>query len=241
MLNLNNITFNQRQQRFDTKVLRNAQRFIPANRCGQRYSKLNNMTIDLEKIKQNYSEFEDYKIEHLAKNEAGGLEPDVIPILINEINKRGLDPDLIQGIEAQTKELTESELNELKSKIASLTCPECGKKNGQLVGSIIRTVKSFIVLTSYKKVTVITCKTCADKKRKNAMISTALLGWWGIPFGLFRTPIALISSLTDKNKAEEISEGIITGFAIENIGEIRTNWEKETELVEFVGHINNQN
>ncbi len=199
------------------------------------------MAIDLEQIKQNYSEFDDYKIEHLAKNEAAGVEPDVIPILINEINKRGLDPDLIKGIEAQTKELTESELDELKSKIANLTCPDCGQKNGQLVGSIIRTVKSFIVLTSYKKVPVITCKSCADKKRKNAMISTALLGWWGIPFGLFRTPIALIATLTDKNKSEEISEDIITGFAIENIGEIRTNWEKEEELIDFIGHVNKQN
>ncbi|MPM24413.1 hypothetical protein SDC9_70895 [bioreactor metagenome] len=195
--------------------------------------------MNLEQIKQNYSEFEDYKIEFIAKNEAGGLEPEVIPILINEINKRGLNPDLIKGIEAQTKELTDSEINELKSKIANLTCPECGHKNGQLVGSIIRTVKSFILLTSYKKVPVITCKTCAEKKRKNAIISTALLGWWGIPFGLFRTPIALIATLKDKDKAEEISESIITRFAIGNIGEIRTNWDKDEKLVELIRHLNN--
>lgn len=199
------------------------------------------MAIDLEQIKENYANFDDFKLEHLAKNEAGSLEPEVIEILTAEIKKRGLDSNLEKSIEAQTKELTEKELNDLKSKIANLTCPECGQKTGQLVGTLIRTVKSFIVLTAYKKVPVITCKSCADKKRKNAMISTALLGWWGIPFGLFRTPIALIATLTDKNKAEEISEEIITGFAIENIGEIRTNWEKETELVEFVGHINNQN
>lgn len=199
------------------------------------------MAIDLEQIKKNYENFDDLKLEHLAKNEAGSLEPEVIEILTAEIKKRGLDSNLEKGIEAQTKKLTESELNELKNKIAHLTCPECGQKNGQLIGSIIRTVKSFIVLTSYKKVPVITCRTCANKKRKNAMISTALLGWWGIPFGLFRTPIALIASLTDKNKSDEISEGIITGFAIENIGEIRTNWEKEEELVDFIGHVNNQN
>ena len=199
------------------------------------------MTIDLNQIKQNYSEFDDYKIEHLAKNEAGGLEPGVIPILIDEINKRGLDPALIKGIEAQTKELTEDELSELKNKIVNLHCPECGQRNTPLIGSVIRTVKSFIVLTSYKKNPVITCKSCADKKRKSAMISTALLGWWGIPFGLFKTPIALISTLTDKKKYEEISDTIVTGFAIENIGEIRTNWDKEDELVEFIGHVNSLN
>nr|WP_319571597.1 hypothetical protein [uncultured Draconibacterium sp.] len=199
------------------------------------------MAIDLEQIKENYANFDDFKLEHLAKNEAGSLEPEVIAILTAEIKKRGLDSNLEKGIEAQTKELTENELNELKNKIANSTCPECRQKNGQLVGTLIRTVKSFIVLTSYKKVPVITCKSCADKKRKNAMTSTALLGWWGIPFGLFRTPIALIATLTDKNKSEEISEDIITGFAIENIGEIRTNWNKEDELVEFIKHVNNQN
>lgn len=199
------------------------------------------MEIDLEQIKHNYSEFKDYKIEHLAKNEAGGLEPEVIPILIAEINKRGLDPALIKGIEAQIKELTESELHELKSKIVNLTCPECGQKNTPLIGSLIRTVKSFLIITSYKKVPVITCKSCSDEKRKNAMVSTALLGWWGIPFGLFRTPMALIATFTDNNKREEISDEIITLFAIENIGQIRTSWEKDDELVEFIGHVNRQN
>lgn len=199
------------------------------------------MAIDLEQIKRNYADFEDFKIEHLAKKEAAGLEPDVIPILIDEIKKRGLDPDLIKGIEAQTKELTESELNELKSKIVNLPCPDCGAKNTPLIGTLIRTVKSFIVLTSYKKAPVITCMACADKRRKNAMISTFLLGWWGIPFGIFRTPIALIQTLIDKNKRGEISDGILTVFAVENIGEIKTNWDKETELVDYVRHVNQQN
>lgn len=199
------------------------------------------MAIDIEQIKKNYANFEDYKIEHLAKNEAAGLEPDVIPILIEEIKKRGLDPNLIKGIEAQTKELTESELTELKSKIANLPCPDCGAKNTPLIGTLIRTVKSFIVLTSYKKVPVITCETCANKRRKNAMITTFLLGWWGIPFGVFRTPIALIQTLIDKNKRVEISDGILTVFAVESIGEIKTNWDKEAELVDFIRHVNQRN
>jgi hypothetical protein len=198
------------------------------------------MTIDLDQIRKNYADFDDFKIEHLAKNEAGGLEPDVIPILINEIIKRGLDPDLIKGIEVQTKALTESELNELKTKITNLSCPDCGSKGTPLIGSLIRTVRSIVVLTTYKKTPVITCKSCADKRRKNAMISTFLLGWWGIPFGIIRTPIALIASLTDKNRQDKISDGIITVFAIENIGEIKTNWDKENELVDYLRHVNRQ-
>ena len=77
--------------------------------------------MDIEQIKKNYENFDDSKIEILAKNEAGSLESEVIPILVNEIKKRNLDIDLIKGIEAQTKELTENEIQEIKLKIESLT------------------------------------------------------------------------------------------------------------------------
>ncbi|KKQ83434.1 MAG: hypothetical protein UT04_C0032G0013 [Candidatus Daviesbacteria bacterium GW2011_GWF2_38_7] len=199
------------------------------------------MAIDFDQIRNNYANFDNFKIEHLAKNEAGFIEPEVIPILIEEINKRGLDPDLIKGIEAQTKEITEIELNELKTKIKNLPCPDCGSKGSPLIGSLIRTVKSFFVITISKKTSIITCKSCADKRMKNALISTFLLGWWGFPFGIFKTPIAIIASMMDKNKKDKISDGIITVFAIENIGEIRTNWDKENELVNFIGHVNSSN
>ncbi len=199
------------------------------------------MGLDLEQIKENYASFEDYKLEHLAKNEAGNLEPEVIPILMAEIKKRGLDSNLEKGIEAQTKELSESEFIELKNKIARLKCPECGQKHKPLTGSLIRSVKSFIILTNYKKTPIITCQDCADKKRKNALISTVLLGWWGIPWGFIRTPQTIINYFLDNKKTEEISESILSGFVIENVGEIKTNWDKETELVDFIDHINNTN
>jgi hypothetical protein len=196
------------------------------------------MAIDLEQIRNNYASFDDYKIEHLAKNEIGSLDPQVVTILKAEIKKRGLDSNLVTGIEAQTKELTESELNELKSKISKLACPECGEHHSPLMGVLIRDVKSFVVFTHYKTTPLILCPTCAEKKRKNAMISTALLGWWGIPWGLIRTPQAIISSLIDNKKREAISDSILTQFAIVNIGEIKTNWDKENILVDFVRHQN---
>ena len=199
------------------------------------------MAINLEQIKKNYSEFDDYKIEHLAKNEINSLDPDVVVILKEEIKKRGLDSNLNKGIEAQTKELTDSELIELKSKISKLACPECGQSNSPLIGTLIREVKSLVVFTHYTKTPIIVCPTCADKRRKNAIITTVLLGWWGIPWGLFRTPHAIISSLSDNKKREIISDSILTQFAIMNVGEIKTNWDKESELVDFIRHKNQKN
>ena len=199
------------------------------------------MAIDLEQIRKNYASFDDYKIEHMAKNEINSLDPDVVAILKDEIEKRGLDSNLNKGIEAQTKELTESEVNELKTKISKLTCPDCGQSRSPLIGTLIREVKSFIVFTHYKKTPLILCQACADKKRKNAMTTTVLLGWWGIPFGLFRTSHALISSSNDTKNFEIISDSILTQFAIDNVGEIRTNWDKENELVDFIRHKNETN
>ncbi len=124
------------------------------------------MAISLEQIKKNYAGFDDYKIEYLAKNEINSLDPDVVVILKDEIKKRGLDSNLNKGIEAQTKELTDSDLQELKSKISNLACPECGQKGSPLIGTLIREVKSFVLLTHYKKTQLILCQTCADKKRK---------------------------------------------------------------------------
>lgn len=196
--------------------------------------KYHTMAINLEQIKKNYADLEDIKIERLAKDEVGSLEPDAIPILIAEIKKRRLDPDLIKEIEVQTQKLTEPELKVLKTKITNLSCPECGQRNTPLTGSLIRTVKSFVVITAYTRTSIISCKQCADKKRKNALISTALLGWWGIPWGIFKTPHVIISSLLDTKKREEQSDAIITQFVIRNIGEIRKNYDQENELIEFI-------
>lgn len=198
------------------------------------------MTIDKEQIKKNYENFNDSRIEYLAKNEAASLEPEVVPILIDEIKKRNLDINLIKGIEAQTKKISEEELHEVNLKIKNLSCPECGQNKSPLIGTLLRIVKSFVYTTSYQKITIISCKTCANEKIKDAFITTILFGWWGIPMGLIQTPQAIIATLNDKKNRELQSDEILTLFAIENIGEIKTNWDNEQELTEFIHHTNRQ-
>jgi len=199
------------------------------------------MEIDIEQIKENYAGFDDFEIERIAKTEAGGIEPEVVPILIEEIKKRGLNSNLLKGIEAQTVEISEDDLTELKDKVTGLTCPECGRKETSLIGSLVRKVRSYVVITSYEKIPLILCEVCAEKTRKNSIFFNLLLGWWGIPMGVFKTPQAIIKTLTDKKRKNEISDIILTNFVLENVGEIRTNWDNEIELTKFVGHINNSN
>lgn len=197
------------------------------------------MTDNLEQIKQYYANCDDFKIERLAKNEAGGLRPEVIPILIEEIEKRGLNPNLTRKIENQIRELTENEFNELKLKITHLPCPNCEHKSSPLVGTWIRTVTSIIIDTSYTKKAVITCKSCANNSRIDAVISTLLYGWWG-PWGLFQTPAALIATLIDTSKQKKISEDIITSFIHNNIAQLRS-IRSNPKLVRYIRDMNGNN
>jgi hypothetical protein len=196
------------------------------------------MAVDLVQIRKYYASFDDDKIEYLAKYEAGSLEPEVVLILQNEIKKRGLDSNLNSDIEAQTKELTLDELNDFKGIISQLPCPECGMATSPLTGTIIREVKSFVILTIYKKTPLLLCQTCASKKRKKAMNITLLLGWWGIPFGLIRT-LQVIFDSNSINNLEKISDIILTNFIIKNFSELRKNRDNETLLVDLIRNINN--
>ena len=194
--------------------------------------------MDLEQIKKNYADLSDFKLEYLAKNEINSLEPEVIVILVEEIKRRGLNLNLMQGIAAQAKELSEEEIMGLKSKISSLPCPSCRQKDSPLIGTYIRTVLSFIVFTTYQKKAFISCISCASQKRKNAIIKTTLFGWWGFPFGFFYTLHAIITSLTDSKNRDSDSEAVLSAFVVKNLGEIISNWDNEEELVDFINYSN---
>lgn len=199
------------------------------------------MQVDLEQIKDNYSKMSDAELEIIAKFKIALLQTEVKPIVIAEIKKRGLDNNLLTGIEAQTKELSETELLELMNKIKGLSCPICGESNKGLVGGIIRKVRSYVILTQYEKRPIIACQSCMDKERKNQLIKNCLLGWWGIPGGMFyRTPQAILGHFLDNRRKEELSELILAETAIQGIGELRTNWDNEEKLVEYI-HRQNRN
>lgn len=192
------------------------------------------MTLDLEQIRKNYSEFHDMEIEKIAKNDIESLDPAIVEILMKEIKKRGLDSNLFKGIEAQTQEITEEDLNKIKFKLSNLACPICGLNETPLIGTIIREVKSFLFFTLYSTKPIISCQKCADKKIKNALITTSLLGWWGIPSGIFRTPHAIFSTMNDNKNRKIQSEAIMTNFVISNIVDIKINWDNKQDLVDLL-------
>ena len=73
-------------------------------------------------------------------------------------------------------------------------CPECG-------ASVPIDVHKFydawsaILWTTWKTTSKVCCKACGMKEQRRAAIYTGLLGWWGVPWGFFITPIQIIRNI----------------------------------------------
>ena len=70
-------------------------------------------------------------------------------------------------------------------------CPECGQAGVPLNGGVVASAMSFVVFTTHRSDTVIACPDCLGKEARRAAGKTAVLGWWGLPWG----PIQSVRSL----------------------------------------------
>lgn len=196
--------------------------------------------MELDKIKVYYSKMDIDKLERIAKFEIASLRPEVINIVKEEIHKRGMDKNLLDGIQSQVIMLSPSEILEATEKIKSLKCPNCGDKKNNLVGGNLRKVRGYVFFTFDTKQEVILCGDCLNKSQNDALLKNILFGWWGFPRGLIATPRAIIGHFKEqkRDKARGVSEVILKDFVLENIGELRTNWDNEEELIHFIQYKN---
>ena len=194
--------------------------------------------MDLQKVKEHYSKLEDYEIESLAINESAKLETDVIPILVEEVKKRSLSKECLDWIYASNKPLGKEEFNELIEFVTNLPCPECGKPNGPLVANYLRTFKSYVIFTAYRKEPVICSEEYMNKALKQALISYASFGWFGL--GLLRYPFVIYGSLQDMKRTKEFTEQIIPNFVVENYPFLRINRNEPIKVVEFIDKWNTE-
>jgi hypothetical protein len=74
-------------------------------------------------------------------------------------------------------------------------CPECGG-----VGPVdihnSHTIWSLIYLTSWKSTPNLCCRSCGRKHQFNALLTSGLFGWWGLPWGLIFTPMQIAKNLS---------------------------------------------
>ncbi|MEL7428326.1 MAG: hypothetical protein AAFN81_35505 [Bacteroidota bacterium] len=197
-------------------------------------------TMNLERIKENYSRMSDEQIERIALFEMASLRSEVVEIVEREIESRGLREGLRVGIAVQLKGISEEEFGEVIDKIRNLPCPICYEVGKGLEGSYLRKVRSIIAFSSYEKTGIIACEDCLNTVRREALLKNIVMGWWEIPGGLYRTPQAILGHFSDKNPKNKakISKKILWEFAMRNVGEIKANWSDEDKLVKAIWYNN---
>ncbi|WP_447637561.1 hypothetical protein [Flavobacterium microcysteis] len=191
--------------------------------------------FDLKLIEENYARMSDAELERIATTDSQGLRPEVYQIIENEIKKRNLSPNLASGVKAQNKEYTIEELETYSKLLRELSCLVCGNHREQLNGTASHTVKSFVFVTSYRTKITIACESCLDKKNNDAIRSTALLGWWGIPWGVLKTPVYIYRNVQAKkeNKLKKPNNALLS-FTLGNIGEIETYKDDKEKLKQII-------
>ncbi|MES2478858.1 MAG: hypothetical protein V4561_07215 [Bacteroidota bacterium] len=189
------------------------------------------MELDIDNIANYYSKMRDQELIRIATQDARGLRPEVYNIVEKEIKKRNLNPDLLKGAIAQNKEYSIEELEKYAEKLRELQCPICGQIEQKLNGTIAHSIMSFLIFTTYKTEPFIACPDCLDKKNNNAIISSTLLGWWGIPWGLLKTPTYIYRNLKAKRQNHvSYSNDTMLSFTLSNIGELETYGNDKTKL-----------
>ncbi|AZC18565.1 J domain-containing protein [Pseudomonas sp. CMR5c] len=76
-----------------------------------------------------------------------------------------------------------------------ITCSICAKVTAQPRFVVLRSVKSFIVVTLRKPIAGVYCSDCAQKQSLKASATTWLLGWWGVPWGPIYSLQALVTNM----------------------------------------------
>lgn len=119
--------------------------------------------------------------------------------------------------------------------IRQLPCPVCHRTGQPLNGTIVYTVKSFLVLTYSRKKPLIACPDCLNKKNNLAILSTSLLGWWGFPWGLINTPQYIYQNIAAKkhNKSKN-PNNVLLSLALQQASEIEANKNNPEKLKEII-------
>jgi predicted nucleic-acid-binding Zn-ribbon protein len=195
--------------------------------------------IDIKFVQERYERMSDDELIRIATQDAYGLTPEAMEVVKAEIQKRGLDENISKGVEAQNKSYAIEEIDTYCDIVSNLSCPSCGNMTERLNATMTGEVMSFIFFTTYNKKIKVGCPHCLDKANSNALTKTALLGWWGFPWGVIRTPQAI--ALNIKSKRTNHLPGhndYFRSFTLGVIGELETYKNNKEKLLQILSRQN---
>ena len=73
-------------------------------------------------------------------------------------------------------------------------CPVC-QGTGPVDVHKIHRVWSALVLTSWSSSQKVCCRSCATKSQAGGALFSAVLGWWGFPWGIVLTPVQIARNI----------------------------------------------
>lgn len=85
------------------------------------------------------------------------------------------------------------------------TCPEC-RGPGPLDIHASHWVWSALIFTRWGETPWLSCRPCATKRQWVSLRSCFVLGWWGVPWGLFVTPLQMYRNVRAIRRCRDSSE-----------------------------------
>ncbi len=92
------------------------------------------------------------------------------------------------------RDLPEEEVRLEAESVHEGQCPQCGGP-GPVDVHVSHTVWSALVVSNARSTPAVCCASCGTKARWGAALSSAVLGWWGFPWGLVLTPIQIARNI----------------------------------------------
>ena len=179
------------------------------------------MAISEESLRERYQILSDEKLLRLAGEDAARLRPEALQLLRQELAARGLAELAEERIAVQLRVLSETEVAAYCELVRAQPCPRCWSSAQPLNATVVSHVASFIVATTWKEQLVVACPTCLDALNRKAATSSALLGWWGLPWGIIYTTRALIANhrMAQTNRLPQPNNSLRT-FVVDNVAAI---------------------
>ena len=169
-------------------------------------------------VRAHYQKMQDSQIIEIARNPQG-LRKEIVPVLKEEIRRRGLDPGLIAWVTDVHHEYRGLELAQLKRTISKSPCPVCGSRDG-ITGTEHSRVTSYLILSEIENRKLLVCSRCARNMIHKNMLYTFLFGWWS-KRGIFYTPFYLIKNVYNLFFPEKTKLSVIEDFIKNNVGNLR--------------------
>ncbi|WP_276225304.1 hypothetical protein [Niabella beijingensis] len=191
--------------------------------------------LDPGQVREYYQQLDNHELMRIALHDAAGLTPEAQEIVNQEIEKRNLGTAAADAVRVQNKTHSLEEIDAYCALARHLNCPQCGSAAVPLNGALISSTISVLIVTIQNKKLKIACPGCLDRANGNAITTTLLLGWWGIPWG----PIRTIQSLGHNNKSkttnhEEGPNDYLRNFVMANIGAFEMYKNNKAQLQQLI-------